>query len=181
MQSTLRYIATLATLALAAQTLAAPLAPILPRSATLQCEGRKVELQADCFSYIDEVLACTRQKLTFSDAATSKKLNAHSYKAAPKEEGDDYPIVEEKVSSLTCVTTGNQEKFVVASMRTGGNCKSCEWHDVYTIDGVLAGSDRDRKKKNKIVTEAVDSVYDKKTNRVLGKNVLIDFYFLREK
>jgi hypothetical protein len=180
MPTTLRIAAALATLALAAHTLAAPLAPILQRSAALQCEGRKVELQADCFSYIDEVLACTRQKLSFSDAS-GKKLNVRAYKAAPKEEGDDYPIVEEKVSALTCVETGAKEKFVVATMRTGGNCKSCEWHDVYTVDGVLAGSDRDRKKKDKIVTDAVDSVYDKKAKRVLGKNVLIDFYFLRDK
>jgi hypothetical protein len=180
MHATLRSIAALATFTIAAHALAAP-APILPRSAALQCEGRKVELQSDCFSYIDEVLACTRQKLTFSDAATSKKLNVRTFKAGPKEEGDDYPIVEEKFSTLSCVETGDKEKYVVATMRNGGNCKSCEWHDVYTLDGVLAGTDRDRKKKNKVVTDAVDAVYDKKANHVLGKNVLIDFYFLREK
>ncbi len=161
--------------------LAATLAPILPRAASLQCEGRKVDLKADCFSYIDEVLACTRQELAFTDIATKKKLGVRSYKAAPKEEGDDYPIVEEKFSSLSCVETKDKEKYVVATMRNGGNCRSCEWHDVYTLDGVLAGTDRDKKKKSAIVTDAVDAVYDKKAKRMTGHNVLIDFYFQREK
>jgi hypothetical protein len=161
--------------------LADPLPPILHKAAALQCDGRKIDLQADCFSYIDEDLACTRQRLVFADAASKKQLGERIFKARPKEDGDDYPIIEEKFGALACVETRDKEKFVVATMDNGGNCGSCEWHDVYTLDGALVGSDRDRKKKIKAVGDAVGAVYDKQTRRVFGKNELVDFYVQRAK
>lgn len=160
---------------------AEPLPPILKKSAVMQCEGRKIELQGDCFSYVDEDLACTRKTLMFSDAATGKRLNVRQFKAAPKVDGDDYPIVVETFGTLSCVETSSQEKYIVAAMDNGGNCARCEWHDVYTLDGELLGNDRDRKKKIKAVGDAVSALYDKKTRRVLNKNELVDFYIQRMK
>jgi hypothetical protein len=177
----LHRIAALAVLSSAAHGYAAQPAPLQDRSAALQCDGRKVELKAACFSYIDEVLACTRQTLTFSDSATGKALNVRTFQAEPKADTDDYPIVVDQFGSLTCVEASNKEKYVVARMDNGGNCARCEWHDVYSHDGVLLGTDRDRKNRSAAVKDAVSSVYDKKTKRVLGQNKLVDFYFQRAK
>lgn len=151
--------------------------PLQRKTASLQCHDRKVQLQGDCFPFMGDKLACTRLSIAFSEHPGNKKLNSRKFTPAPLEEGDDYPVVEERFGNLVCVETKEKEKFIVARMNNGGNCGKCEWFDVYTMDGVLVGNNRDRKKKNKLVGEAVDAVYDKKVKRVIKENELDDFYF----
>lgn len=167
----------LAVAALCAATALPALAlePLVPKQATLQCAERRIELQASCFSYVGNMMACTRQTLQFTGAG-GKVLGSRTFTPQPQEEGDDYPPIEEKVGTLTCVETKDKQQFVVASMFNGGNCPQCEWTDVYSMDGALLGSTRDRNRKNPAVTAAVEAVRDKQVKRVLNQEPLTGFY-----
>ena len=166
--------ALLAALAFVNQAQAA--APTQHKSAQLACHGRNVALEADFFPAMGRMLACSAQSLTFS-GADGKKLNGRVFTPVDTNKALDFPAVEEKFGNLACVDTAAKESYIVARMYNGGNCQSCEWFDVYTVDGVLVGDNRNRKVKNKIVDAAVDAAFDEKTKRVVGENTLEGFYF----
>ena len=149
--------------------------PLMHKTAALQCDDRKVVLEADCFSFMEDSLACTRQKLTFFDKAGNKKLNEKIFSPAPKQPEDAYPIVEEKIGELMCVEAKSREKYFVASISNGGNCDECEWFEVYGMNGKSIGSTRS-KKKSKLVNGIVDAAFDKTAKRVSNKNELPGFY-----
>ena len=153
----MRIVAAALAAALSLPALAA--APLQSKHAALQCADRRVELQADCFVYAGRTLACTRQSLRFS-----------------VEEGDDYPAIEEKVGALSCIETKDKQQFIVASMFNGGNCPQCEWTDVYSMDGALLGSTRDRSRKSPALTAALEALRDKQIRRVLKQEPLTGFY-----
>ena len=93
---------------------------MLPKTATLQCEDRKVVLEARCVDlYGPNMLACTSQRLTVFDSATGKMLKVREF-AAEKADGDDPAIVAEQFSDITCVRTKSDEKYIVATMANGG-------------------------------------------------------------
>jgi hypothetical protein len=163
----------LLTLALTGTATAA--APLEPKTENLQCADSRVELHADCFLYAGHMLACTRQSLRFA-SADGKTLGTRVFKPQPIEEGDDYPVIEEKVGSMSCVETKDKQKLVVASMFNGGNCAQCEWTDVYTTDGKQVGSTRERKDRSAALTAAMEAVKDKQVNRVLNQKQLRAFY-----
>lgn len=173
MKSTLILLAALASPAFAA-------APLQHKSATLQCHERVVALEADCFQAMGRRLACNRQSLSFT-GADGKKLSIREFKPVAGDTTYDYPAIEEKVGNLACVDTADKQSYVVARMNNGGNCQQCEWFDVYTVDGVLVGDNRNRKKKNLIVDAAVDAAYDEKVKRVVSENDLEGFYFRKVK
>lgn len=150
-------------------------APLQSKHAALQCADRRVELQADCFVYAGHTLACTRQSLRFSGEG-GKTLGTREFTPMPKEEGDDYPAIEEKVGTLSCIETRDKQQFVVASMFNGGNCPQCEWTDVYSMDGALLGSTRDRNRKSPALTAALEALRDKQVRRVLKQEPLTGFY-----
>jgi hypothetical protein len=167
----------LAVAALCAATAIPALAlePLVAKHAALQCADRRIELQASCFQYVGNMLACTRQSLQFT-GADGKVLGSRVFTPKPQEEGDDYPPIEEKVGTLSCVETKDKQQYVVASMFNGGNCPQCEWTDVYSRDGVLLGSTRERKGKNADVTAALEALRDKQVKRVLNQEPLRAFY-----
>ena len=174
---------TILTLLAALATLAGPAfaaAPLQHKSATLACHERVIALEADCFPAMGRRLACNRQSLSFTGAG-GQKLNTREFKPDPADNTYDYPAIEEKVGKLACVDTAAKESYVVARMFNGGNCQQCEWFDVYTLDGVLVGDNRDRKKKNKIVDAAVDAANDEQAKRVVSENALEGFYFKKVK
>jgi len=148
--------------------------PLQERSASLQCADRKVTVEAACFPYAGSLMVCTRQAIRFA-GADGKALGARVFQNKPLK-GADYPVVPEQFGELSCVETKDKEKLVVASMTNGGNCEQCEWYDVYSPDGTLLGSTRDRKKGAAAVDAAVGALYDRKTKHVLSKQPLTDLY-----
>jgi hypothetical protein len=145
------------------------------RVAALQCADRKIELKASCYKEQGYPgLSCTSQRLSISDSASGQDLGGQSYKPAPLQSGDAYPIVAEKLSEVVCAETPAKQKVIVVRVSNGGNCSQCEWNDVYAWDGSLLGSDRD-KKKNPAVADAVKSAFDKKLKK-LGQGDLYDVY-----
>jgi len=159
------------------QALAENKAALQHKSASLQCLDRKIELQADCFQE-DGVpgLSCTRQSLRFSNAADNKILSSRIFKTAPKDADQDYPVVPDKINDLVCVATPQDEKYIVTKIDNGGNCDQCEWAEVYSWDGILIGSDRDKKKKNIVVKAAVAAAFGAKTKKIIDKKDLTNFY-----
>jgi hypothetical protein len=142
--------------------------------AELVCDDRKIVLDATCSNvYGPELMACTRQSLTFLDSAAGRETGKRDF-AAAKGEGDDAPMIEEKVGALTCTRTASGERYVVADMFNGGNCEQCEWHDVYDWQGQLVGSDRDRAKKDKHVADIVSAAAV--AGQAIGRDELKNFY-----
>lgn len=154
--------------------------PFEHKSAQLACKGRTVKLEAQCFPAMGKMLVCNKQSLTFA-GADGKKIDARVFTPDPANDAFDYPAIEEKFGALSCVEMTPNESYVVARMYNGGSCQSCEWFDVYTPDGKLVGTNRDRKVRNKVVDAAVDAAYDEKAKRVIGKNELDGFYVKGEK
>lgn len=149
-------------------------APLSHKSTTMQCADRRIEIEADCFKFAAYTTLCTRQSIRFVGPG-GKSLNARVFQSAPLKNAD-YPVVADKFGELSCVETADKQKFLVALMDNGGNCEECEWNDVYSTDGVLLGSTRDRKPRNAAVDSAVAAAYDKKARRVLGRQSLTNFY-----
>ena len=144
------------------------------RHAALDCDDRKIVLDATCSNvYGPELMACTRQSLTFLDSAAGREAGRRDF-AAAQGEGDEPPMVEEKVGALTCTRTASGERYVVADMFNGGNCDACEWHDVYDWQGKLVGSDRDRAKTDKRVADIVSAAAA--AGQAFGRDELENFY-----
>ncbi|MFL6634503.1 MAG: hypothetical protein ACJ8HJ_19545 [Massilia sp.] len=142
--------------------------------AELVCDDRKIVLDATCSNvYSPELMACTRQSLTFLDSASGREAGKRDYTVA-KGDGDGPPMIDEKVGALTCTRTASGERYVVADMFNGGNCEQCEWHDVYDWQGKLVGSDRDRAKTDKRVTDIVSAATA--PGQAIGHNELDNFY-----
>lgn len=148
--------------------------PLSHRSATLQCAERRIAVDADCFRFAAGTLLCARQSIRFFGRG-GKALGARSFPSTPMKNAD-HPVVEARFGELQCVETADKRTFVVTLMDNGGNCEQCEWHDVYSIDGVLLGSTRERRQRNDAVDGAVAAVYDKKSGRVLNRQALSQFY-----
>lgn len=148
----------------------------ISKGATMECADRKVVLESTCLEAVgDALLQCTRQTLAVSDNATEKVLNTRTFATqAPK--GDVPALVEEKIAEMTCVTSKAGQKYIVTAMINGATCETCEWNEVYSWDGVLVGSDRDKKIKLPAVDEAVGAVADKDVDRVTGSNDMAGFY-----
>jgi len=152
---------------------------VRPRSAALQCVDRKIELKAGCYKEDGYPgLSCTSQRLSISDSASGREVGGQSYKPAPLQTGDAYPIVAEKVSEVICAETPAKQKVIVVKISSGGNCAQCEWADVYSWDGAFIGSDRD-KKKNPVAGDAVKTAFDQKAKK-LGMGDLSSVYFGNE-
>lgn len=143
------------------------------KHAVLDCEDRKIVLDATCRNvYGPALLACSRQSLTFLDGA-GREVGKREF-AAAKGDGDMPAMIEEKVGALTCTRTASGERYVVAAMFNGGNCEQCEWHEVYDWQGKLVGSDRDRGKADKRVADAVTAATA--PGQSFGHDALPDFY-----
>lgn len=161
---------------LAQSAFAAAKAPLLKRSAAMQCADRKIELKAECFK-LDEVagLSCTKQRLSISDASTGQELGSQTFKPVPQKAGEPYPLIAERLSDASCVETPTKEKFIVIMMSTGGNCAQCEWQQLYTWDGKVLGSSLNAKQDAAIGT-ALKGTESKKAKK-LGQG---DLYIYAE-
>lgn len=115
--------------------------PLEHRSASLQCPDRRIVIDADCYKEGGRML-CTRQALRFI-GVDGKEVGSRLFAPAPRQQGDDYPLVEAQIGTLSCVETAAGDKLVLAQTANGGNCARCEWLDVYAMDGKLLGSTRD--------------------------------------
>lgn len=146
------------------------------KAATMECSDRKVVLESSCLEAVgDALLQCTRQTLAVSDNATEKVLNTRTFAAQPAK-GDVPALIEEKIAEMTCVTTKTGQKYIVTNMFNGATCANCEWNEVYSWDGVLVGSDRDKKIKLPAVDEAVAAITEKDVDRVTGSNDMAGYY-----
>lgn len=137
----------LAAASLSQTAYAAGKVPLLQRSAAAQCADRKIELKGACFKQEGiPGLSCTTQRLSISDVSTGRELASQTFKPAPLQKGDAYPIISERLSDVSCKETAAKEKFIVIMMSNGGNCDQCEWQQLYTWDGKVLGSSIDAKK-----------------------------------
>jgi hypothetical protein len=144
------------------------------KHAVLDCDDRKIVLDATCSNVYSPVLmACSRQSLAFQDSAAGREVGKRDF-AVVKGDGDTPAMVEEKVGALTCTRSASGERYVVADMFNGGNCEQCEWHDVYDWEGKLVGSDRDRGKTDQRVADVVSAATA--TGQAFGHDELPDFY-----
>jgi hypothetical protein len=144
------------------------------KHAELACDDRKIVLDATCSNvYGPELMACTRQSLTFLDSASGREAGKRDF-AIAKGQADDPPMVEEKIGALTCTRAAPGDRYVVADMFNGGNCEQCEWHDVYDWQGKLVGSDRDRAKTDKRVADIVSAATA--PEQAIGHDELDNFY-----
>lgn len=144
------------------------------KHAELACDDRRIVLDATCNTqYGPELMACTRQSLTFLDNAAGREVGRRDYVPA-KGDGGAPPVIEEKVGALTCTQTASGERYVIADMFNGGNCEQCEWHDVYDWQGKLVGSDRDRGKTDRRVADVVSTAGA--PGQAIGHDALDDFY-----
>lgn len=158
----------------AASASAAATATDFVKHAELDCDDRKIVLDATCSDlYGPELLVCSRQSLTFLDSASGKEIGHRQFDAS-KHEGDTQEMVEEKIGTITCTRTAAGERYVVAKMFNGGSCEQCEWTDVYDWQGKLVGSNRDRSKPDKLVAELLSAA--KNTGQLIGHNELEGFY-----
>ena len=141
----------------------------------MECADRKVVLEATCHDLVGPAtLACVKQSLVISETASGKTLNTRNF--TPVAGGAMAGYIDEKVGEMNCVTTKTGAKYIVTNMFNGGNCEACEWNEVYSWDGVLLGSDRDKKKKVQLVEDAVGAITEKDVDRVTGVNDVAGFY-----
>ncbi len=154
-------------------------APALARSETLQCQDRKIVLEASCFELISpRRLSCGSQRLTVSDAG-GKALKVREFATAKVQGG--VSVVPEQFGEISCVTTRGGGKFIVADMDNGGNCEECEWSEVYDWNGAPVGSSRDKQGKTPAVKEALEAAVGKNGGRVIARTNLPGFYSQQEK
>ena len=149
-------------------------APLHENNVSMQCADRKITVEATCFPYAGSIMACTRQSIRFF-GADGKPLGAHVFPTKPLK-GADYPVVAEQFGELNCVETKTREKFIVATMDNGGNCDACEGNDVFSLDGTLVGSTRDKKKANASLNAAIDATFDEHAKHVLNHQSLDKLY-----
>lgn len=146
------------------------------KSAVLQCQDRTIELKADCLRSDDAMGGmCTRQSLTFKDGA-GRLIGQRVFTPQPKAAEDGVVPVEEKVSEVACVATPRGAKYIVARMGNGGNCDRCEWVEVFGWDGSTVGSDRDKNKRNPMVTEASQAAFGDDARKLIKKADWNGFY-----
>ena len=176
MKKSTTFVGLLLAAGLAQSAFAAAKAPLLKRSAVMQCADRKIELKGDCFKQ-DEIvgMSSTRQRLSISDASTGQELGSQVFKPVPLKAGDAYPMIAERLSDATCVETPAKEKFIVIMMSTGGNCGECEWQQLYTWDGKVLGSSLNAR-KDPAIAAALKGTESKKA-RTLGQG---DLYIYAE-
>jgi len=141
---------------------------------TLDCDDRSIVLEATCAADDGPLPECSAQTLAVVDRANGAVRSKREFDNRPVIAGDP-PLVDEKISQLTCVKTSSNERYIVADMFNGGNCEECEWHELYDWSGALVGSDRNRAKPNATLTQLLR---DSKANpdMVIAKTRLIGFY-----
>ena len=149
------------------------------RKANLQCAGRQIHLTATCMDILDTgTLSCTDQRIAVSDSIDGKQLHERVFQIG--KEGDDHVgTVDGEIHEISCVTTKSNEKYIVAYMNRAdrGNCKECEWVDVYTWDGELLGNEDKAADVSKIpaIKEASAAAFDPKVP-AMAKITLDSFY-----
>ncbi len=149
------------------------------RKANLQCAGRQIQLTATCMDILDTgTLSCTEQRIAVSDSIEGKELHARVFEVG-KEGDDSVGTVDAEFHEISCVTAKSNEKYIVAYMNRagGGNCKECEWVDVYTWDGELLGNEDKAADVSQIpaIKEASAAAFDPKVP-VMAKITLDSFY-----
>jgi len=149
--------------------------PAIVKKATLDCDDRTVSLEATCSNvYGPRLLACSKQSLTVMDRASQLVKTTREFKPAPGT-GDDPPMIDEKIGTLSCTRSQAGGRYIVAAMFNGGNCEECEWNDLYDWDGKLIGSDRDRKKPNALLKELAADVRQR-PDGIIARDELEGFY-----
>jgi predicted small lipoprotein YifL len=151
-------------------------APAVPASqvkkASLDCDDRTIVLEATCSPLNGpSILACTKQSLTVMTRPGGAVQAARHFTPQPAADGDP-PLVDEKISALSCERSNTASRYIVADMFNGGNCAECEWQEVYDWDGNLVASNRDRKKTDPVFNSLVGDARD----RAIGKKELDGFY-----
>jgi predicted small lipoprotein YifL len=151
-------------------------APTVPPSqvkkASLDCDDRTIVLEATCSPLNGpSILACTKQSLTVMTRPGGAVQAVRQFTPQPAADGDP-PLVEEKISALSCERANTASRYIVADMFNGGNCEECEWQEVYDWDGNLVASNRDRNKTDPLFKNLAGDASD----RVIGKKELDGFY-----
>jgi len=178
MKRKLIFIGSMALALLVQSTFAAEKAKLIHETANLQCLDRKVELQAECFDGDYMFMFCTSQSLNFTDGATGKQINSRVFKAAPKKPKEDYPVVADQLESVDCVKTPASEKYIVTMLSNGGNCKECEWKEIYSWDGAFIGSSRDKNKRDE--AKSIFRDVNNKKSKTFGRMNMEGFYLMKE-
>lgn len=142
------------------------------KQATLDCDDRTIVLEATCSAFNSpSMLDCTKQTLTVTERPGGAIKAARQFTPQPAVDGDP-PLIEEKISALSCERSSKAARYIVANMFNGGNCEECEWQEVYDWDGKLVASNRDRKKPDPLFKELGGDAKD----RVIGKKELDGLY-----
>ncbi len=149
------------------------------RKANLQCAGRQINVTATCMDLDDSgKLSCTAQRFAVSDSIEGKELHARVFEPG-KASDNNVGTIDAEYHEISCVTAKSSEKYIVAYMNRagGGNCKECEWVDVYTWDGELLGNEDKAVDVSKIpaIKEASAAAFDPKVP-VMAKIALDSFY-----
>ena len=100
--------------------------------------------------------------------------NYQSVKSAS--DNNDPATIDEQIGAMTCVKAKSGEKYIVTDMFNGGNCEQCEWHELYSWDGAILGSDRDRKVKNDSLKAALEAINEEDVDNTLGSDEMEGFY-----
>lgn len=142
------------------------------RQASLDCDDRRILLEASCSPLNGpSLLACTKQSLTVTALPGETVKAARQFVPQPAADGEP-PLVEEKISALSCERASTSARYIVADMFNGGNCEECEWQEVYDWDGKLVASNRDRKNPAPLFKDLAGDAKE----RVIGKKEFDGFY-----
>jgi hypothetical protein len=110
----------------------------IDQSEELMCQGVRVTLKTRCAeSTAQSYPSCQSEKLSFKNPKTGKTKVVTG--AGVLIRGGDRQRTQAKVldglaSGWTCAR-GLKGWYLVVRYDNGGNCKQCEWHEIYTPQG----------------------------------------------
>jgi hypothetical protein len=106
--------------------------------ADLVCRGVRVALEAHCSGRANPAYpSCQSERLSFINMKTGKAKTVPGAGALIRggEGGKGQAkILDGLASGWTCVR-GSKSWYIVVRYDNGGNCKHCEWHEIYTLQG----------------------------------------------
>jgi hypothetical protein len=106
---------------------------------SLECGGKHIVASTHCVSVEEGPgVFCYTQDISFIDLS-SKSSSTLKY---------DHPWrdgTQNSISDISC-RSARSRKFVLVASTNFGNCRTCEWYDVYTPDGKYVGTNRDAAK-----------------------------------
>lgn len=138
-------------------TASAPAATTLyTQTDELACGDTRVKVFTTCtIGDIEDPQECTKQYFLFTDQRTGTELKVKASgrpSSDPIEPGSKTKILDGLAWRWGCVR-GKAGQYIMIDYGTGGNCETCEWVDIFDLNGrkVLTDrSDKDRRTDREI-------------------------------